>query len=59
MAATAFRGIQGGVFAGLEKFDTLVKLNIFDGVVSLMAMAFLARLMDVEGAALGVASLYL
>jgi O-antigen/teichoic acid export membrane protein len=55
MAATAFRGIQGGVFAGLEKFDTLAKLNILDGVVSLMAMVFLARLMGVEGAVLGLA----
>ena len=55
MAATAFRGIQSGVFAGLEKFYALAKLNILDGVVSLMAMVFLARLMDVEGAVLGLA----
>jgi O-antigen/teichoic acid export membrane protein len=55
MAATAFRGIQGGVFAGLEKFDALAKLNILDGVVSLIAMVFLARLMGVEGAVLGLA----
>ena len=56
MAATAFRGIQGGVFAGLEKFDTLAKLNILDGVVSLIAMVLLAQLMGVEGAVLGLAS---
>ena len=55
MAATAFRGIQGGVLAGLEKFDALAKLNILDGVVSLVAMVFLARLMGVEGAVLGLA----
>ena len=55
MAATAFRGIQGGVFAGLEEFDALAKLNILDGVVSLIAMVFLARLMGVEGAVLGLA----
>lgn len=55
MAATAFRGIQSGVFAGLEKFDALAKLNILDGVVSLIAMVFLARLMGVEGAVLGLA----
>jgi O-antigen/teichoic acid export membrane protein len=55
MAATAFRGIQGGVFAGLEKFDALAKLNILEGVVSLIAMVFLARLMGVEGAVLGLA----
>ena len=55
MAATAFRGIQGGVLAGLEKFDALAKLNILDGVVSLITMVFLARLMGVEGALLGLA----
>lgn len=55
MAATAFRGIQGGFFSGLEKFDTLAKLNILDGVVSLVAMVFLAHLMGVEGAVLGLA----
>jgi len=55
MAATAFRGIQGGVFAGLEKFDALAKLNILDGVLSCVAMVFLAQLMGVEGAVLGLA----
>src|SRR5438105_1580234 len=55
MAASAFRGIQSGVFAGLEKFDALAKLNILDGVVSLIAMVFLARLMGVEGVVLGLA----
>ena len=55
MAATAFRGIQSGVLAGLEKFDALAKLNILEGVVSLIAMVFLARLMGVEGAVLGLA----
>jgi len=55
MAGTAFRGIQGGVLAGLEKFDALAKLNILEGVVSLIAMVFLARLMGVEGAVLGLA----
>jgi O-antigen/teichoic acid export membrane protein len=55
MAATAFRGIQGGVFAGLEKFDALAKLNILDGVVSLITMVFLAQFMGVQGAVLGLA----
>jgi O-antigen/teichoic acid export membrane protein len=55
MAATAFRGIQGGVFAGLEKFDALAKLNVLDGVVSLVTMVFLAQLMGVQGAVLGLA----
>jgi O-antigen/teichoic acid export membrane protein len=55
MAATAFRGIQGGVFAGLERFDALAQLNILDGVASLVAMVFLAHLMGVQGAVLGLA----
>ncbi len=55
MAATAFRGIQGGVLAGLEKFDLIAKLNILDGVVSLIAMVTLAYFMGVEGALLGLA----
>jgi O-antigen/teichoic acid export membrane protein len=54
MAATAFRGIQGGVFAGLEKFDALAKLNVLDGVVSLITMVFLAQLLGVRGAVLGL-----
>jgi O-antigen/teichoic acid export membrane protein len=55
MAATAFRGIQGGVFAGLEKFDALAKLNILDGLVSLITMVLLAQIMGVQGAVLGLA----
>jgi O-antigen/teichoic acid export membrane protein len=54
MAATAFRGIQGGVFAGLEKFDALAKLNILEGTASLITMVLLARLMGVQGAVLGL-----
>jgi O-antigen/teichoic acid export membrane protein len=56
MAATAFRGIQGGVFAGLEKFDALATLNILDGLVSLITTVFLTQLMGVPGAVLGLAS---
>ena len=44
---------SGRRLAGLEKFDALAKLNILDGVVSLIAMVCLARLMGVEGAVLG------
>lgn len=54
MVATALRGIQSGVFAGLEKFDHIAKLNILDGVVSLVAMVLLANVMGVEGAVLGL-----
>lgn len=56
MAATAFRGIQNGVLAGLEKFDLIARLNILDGVVALVAMAVLAYFYGVEGALLGLAS---
>jgi len=55
MAITAFRGIQSGVLAGLERFDALAKLNILDGILSFMGMVLLARLMGVEGAVLGLA----
>ena len=59
MAATAFRGIQGGVFAGPEKFGALATLNILDGLVSLITRVFLTQLMGVPGAVLGLASPYL
>ncbi len=55
MAATAFRGIQSGVLAGLEKFDLIAKLNIFDGVVAVVTMMALAYFKGVEGALLGLA----
>ena len=55
MAATAFRGIQSGVLAGLEKFDLIAKLNIFDGVVAVVTMVMLAYFKGVEGALLGLA----
>ena len=55
MAATALRGIQGGVLAGLEKFDLIAKLNMLDGALSLAAMVLLAKVMGVQGALLGLA----
>ncbi|MCF6354845.1 MAG: oligosaccharide flippase family protein [Candidatus Polarisedimenticolaceae bacterium] len=55
MGVTAFRGIQSGVLAGLEKFDLIAKLNILDSVVAVMAMVLLARFMGVEGALFGLA----
>lgn len=55
MASTALRGIQGGVLAGLEKFDLIAKLNILDGILSLAAMVFMAKLLGVQGALLGLA----
>lgn len=55
MAATAIRGIQEGIFAGLERFDTLAKLNVMDGAISLLTMLSLARIMGVTGAVIGLA----
>lgn len=56
MAATAFRGIQSGALAGLEKFDLIAKLNVLDGVVSLIAMVILSKILGVKGAILGLAT---
>lgn len=55
MAASAFRGIQNGTFAGLERFDIIAKLNILDGIVALPAIFLLTRRLGVEGALLGFA----
>lgn len=55
MVALAFRGIQESVFAALERFDILARLNILDGVISLFAMAVLAHVIGIEGALLGLA----
>ncbi len=55
LAVSAFRGIQNGTFAGLERFDIIAKLNILDGVLALPAIALLASLLGVEGALLGLA----
>ncbi len=55
LATSAFRGIQNGTLAGLERFDTIAKLNILDGVLALPAIVLLASLLGVEGALLGLA----
>ena len=55
LAFSAFRGIQNGTFAGLERFDIIAKLNILDGVLALPAIVLLAILLGVEGALLGLA----
>ncbi len=55
MCATAFRGIQNGVFAGLERFDLIAKLNILGGVLTLLAIVPLAHLMNIKGALLALA----
>lgn len=55
MATNAFRGIQNGTLAGLERFDIIAKLNMLDGIVALPAILLFARVMGVEGALLGLA----
>jgi O-antigen/teichoic acid export membrane protein len=55
MAATALRGIQNGVLAGLEKFDQIAKLNILDSVVTFVFILLLSDLLGVEGAVIGLA----
>jgi O-antigen/teichoic acid export membrane protein len=55
MATSAFRGIQNGTLAGLERFDIIAKLNILDGIVALPAIFLLTSFLGVNGALLGLA----
>lgn len=55
LAGGAFRGIQSGTLAGLERFDLIAKLNILDGLLALPAIVLFANLLGVEGALLGLA----
>lgn len=55
MAANVIRGVQSGFLAGLERFDLIAKLNVIEGLVSLLTMVALAHYMGVEGALLGLA----
>jgi O-antigen/teichoic acid export membrane protein len=55
LAAMTLRGIQSGTLAGLERFNIIAKLNVLEGVASLVAMVALAGLMGVDGALLGMA----
>lgn len=54
MAANVMRGVQSGLIAGLERFDLIAKLNIFEGVLALLAMVVFANYMGVEGALIGL-----
>lgn len=56
LAANTFRGVQNGIFAGLESFDAIAKLNILDGVLSLPAIVVFASLFGLKGALLGFAT---
>lgn len=54
MVANVIRGVQSGFLAGLERFDLIAKLNVIDGLVSMLAMVTLAYYMGVSGALLGL-----
>lgn len=56
MAANVLRGIQSGIFAAVERFDLIAKLNLLEGMVSLLAMVVLAHYLGVQGALLGLAA---
>ena len=56
MAANVLRGIQSGIMAALERFDVIAKLNVLEGVVSLVTMVALAHYWGVQGALLGLAA---
>ena len=56
MVATALRGIQSGVFAGLERFDTNAKLNLLEGLFSCVAVVPLASAYGVLGVLVALAS---
>ena len=55
MAATAFRTIQSQIFAGLERFDLVARLNILEGLVALPAIVIMAKLYSLQGALIGLA----
>ena len=54
MTVNTLRGLQNGALAGFEKFDTIAKLNIAEGVASLIGMLSLATLWGLNGALLGL-----
>lgn len=54
MSGNVLRGIQSSIYAGVERFDLIAKLNVLDGVASLLAMVTLAHFMGVQGALIGL-----
>ena len=56
IAANVLRGIQSGIIAALERFDLIAKLNVLEGVVSLITIVALAHYFGVQGALLGLAT---
>lgn len=55
MVAMTIRGVQSGVLAGVERFDVIAKLNILEGITSLLGLVSLAWLFGIEGGLLGLA----
>jgi O-antigen/teichoic acid export membrane protein len=55
MVAMTIRGVQSGVLAGVERFDVIAKLNVLEGIISLVGLVLLAWLFGVEGGLLGLA----
>jgi O-antigen/teichoic acid export membrane protein len=55
MVVMAIRGVQSGVLAGVERFDVIAKLNVLEGIASLVGLVSLAWLFGVEGGLLGLA----
>ncbi|MBK6741985.1 MAG: oligosaccharide flippase family protein [Hydrogenophilales bacterium] len=55
MATNVLRGVQTGVISGFERFDLVAKLNILEGIVSIVAMVIMARTYGVVGVLLGMA----
>lgn len=55
MVTMTIRGVQSGVLAGVERFDVIAKLNVLEGLASLLGILTLASLFGVEGGLLGLA----
>jgi O-antigen/teichoic acid export membrane protein len=55
MVAMTIRGIQSAILAGMERFDVIAKLNLLEGLLSLVGVVPLAILFGTEGGLLGLA----
>lgn len=56
LVATAIRGVQSGVLAGVERFDVIAKLNVLEGVASFLGMITFAWFFGLEGGLIGLAA---
>lgn len=55
MMAMAIRGVQSAVLAGLERFDVIAKLNMLEGIVSVLGLTLFAWFLGIEGGLIGLA----